>query len=219
MSTNQKQSNKIDYVDLVLRKLETASDEYISNIGEEKILNFLKALNKNKNVQIKLKWRSRDVDFCPYIDKKDKNQICQCIGYENNIIKKYKRNLSRIKAFKYAKTIHERLKSIDGVFLGIDSDFRYQIVTNVWVFGSMAKGSQNPNDLDILYNCVLLSPRLKLFRSWRNDRWINIKNQIDNQFSKCIRDGLNQISLHGMGDNCLVKDHKIEIYPKFKLKL
>jgi len=219
LSTNQKQSNKIFDYDFFINQLRRASDEDISNIGEEKILNYLKVFNKNKNIQIKLGLRSRDVDFCPYIDKKDKNQLCQCIADENNIIKKYKRNLSRIKAFKYAKTIHERLKSIDGVFLGIDSDFRYKIVTNVWVFGSMAKGSQNPNDLDILENYVLLSSRLKLFRSWRNDRWINIKNQIDNQFSKFIKDGLNQISLHDMDDNCLVKDHKIEIYPKFKLKL
>jgi predicted nucleotidyltransferase len=206
LTTTQKQRREIydlsfidDFFPTIFKLRGSCPDEVISNIGEKKILNYLRFVSKNKNTQIKLAWRQNDVDFCPF---------CECLEEEKNRNKKHRRNLSRLTAFKYAKTIHERLKSIDGVFLGIDSDFRYEIVMDAWVFGSMAKGSQNPNDLDILYNYKLLSIREE-----------HGTIGIEDQFFKFITDGLKQVSLHDMDDNCLAKDHKIEIYPKFKLKL
>ncbi len=179
-----------------IENIKSCYEDEILKIGKNKILNYLKTIKEEPFLQEILGWR----DIKPSKVKPKDSEL--------NKPKKFKRNLRRKKAFEYCKTIHERLKSIDGIFVGSNTDFRYKIIFNVWLFGSMAKGSENPNDLDILYDYKLLS----LSREY--------SNYIDVQFFKFLTGGLRQISLHDfVVDNCLAEDHKIEIYPEFKLKL
>lgn len=167
----------------------------ISNISEKKILRYLKIANEHETIRKVLGWRLDLIKEKPDPSKIEKHE-------------KHKKNLSRKKAFEYCRIIHERLKNIDGIFIGNNSDYKYNLVHNVWVFGSVAKGSKNPNDLDILCDYKELGMNKKY------------SERIHTQFFHFLTEGLRQISLHDfLVDNCLAKDHKIEIYPKFKLKL
>lgn len=59
--------------------------------------------------------------------------------------------MKRTTAKKHLATIIERLKERKGVFHTPDCFHTKSVVNRAWVFGSYAKGSDNPNDLDILF--------------------------------------------------------------------
>lgn len=181
----------------IVSRYHCCEDAFIEKIGKNKILEALKFANKDTCIRRALDWKIRK----PIKENPDDLVI------EKH--KKNKKNLDREKAFEYCKTIHERLKIIEGVFVGNNNtDFRYHIVHNVWVFGSMANGSKNPNDLDILSYERQVCKRKKYSEC------------INNQFLNFLWCGMRQISWHDFDvDGWLAEDNKIEIYPKFKLKL
>jgi predicted nucleotidyltransferase len=171
------------------------NNEVITDISENNILAHLKILNKYKCLQKIIGWHH----IAPKKERPKPEDI--------HNPKKYKRNLTRKKAFEYCKTINKRLNQLDGVFVGNDTDFKYLLVHKVWVFGSTAKGSKNPNDLDILYDYNVLN----IAREY--------SDEILYQFLVFLTEGMRQVCLHDyIVDNAIAGDHKIEIYPKFKLK-
>lgn len=130
---------------------------------------------------------------------------------EKNILtpKKYKRNLGRDKAIEYCRDIHEKLHDIEGIFTGKNTQFRFWVVMKVWVFGSVAKGKNDANDLDLLYSYQPVS--------FRTNHGVDVNN-IEDQFLKYVLKGKRQTTLMDYDDHNCFATGKIEIYPKFKLK-
>ena len=58
--------------------------------------------------------------------------------------------MKRATALRYAVEIARRVHAVNGLLATPLCDFEAQRISRIWVFGSTAKGSQNPNDLDIL---------------------------------------------------------------------
>ena len=98
-------------------------------------------------------------------------------------------------------------------------DYQYVRISRVWVFGSVAKGSQNPNDLDIFIE-------LKVIGRFNNNGYIDkrlshqhgyreIKKSTDYAL-KWLTKGMKNVSRHVVGhDDVFNKlDCKILIYPR-----
>lgn len=58
--------------------------------------------------------------------------------------------MKRATALRYCKEIHDRLTEVNGRLPTPRGEFTFITIEAVWVFGSTAKGSAQPRDLDIL---------------------------------------------------------------------
>ena len=57
--------------------------------------------------------------------------------------------MKRETAVKYIHEIARRVRSVNGVLSTPNHSYSWVRISRVWVFGSTAKGAENPNDLDI----------------------------------------------------------------------
>jgi len=61
--------------------------------------------------------------------------------------------MKRATAIRNAQQIAERLRSVTGILMTPDGNRESVRIKKAWVFGSTAKGSDQPNDLDVLLEC------------------------------------------------------------------
>lgn len=78
--------------------------------------------------------------------------------------------MKRATALKNATKIADRLRGINGIYCSPLCDDDFLKVKRVWLFGSTAKGSENPNDLDIF---VELLPKRSYRRKGRDPMFRN----------------------------------------------
>jgi hypothetical protein len=122
--------------------------------------------------------------------------------------------MKRATAFHHAREIHERL-TLCGGLIATPWEWSGILFSQVWVFGSMAKGAPLPNDLDVLVDCKVWGQfDAKLVRPcWENG---GRNNSYGYAFTK-LREGLRMISIHTHeGEEYTVG--KVEIYPRFELR-
>lgn len=126
-------------------------------------------------------------------------------------------------ALRYCKEIHRRLKEVNGVIPTPTAQYEGMKVKKVWVFGSTIKGSQNPNDLDILFHWEPYGEK----RSWQEVGYnkayyrahgIKATNCSSHEARKWITKGMKQVSRHDTESEATIFDLKVQIYPRFELQ-
>jgi len=141
--------------------------------------------------------------------------------------------MKRKTAIKNAKAISDRVLRLGGIIGTPECDYTSVRVNRIWVFGSTAKGSESPNDLDILVDMcrcgnrqVLDTRRMKGFGQAKRDRNVFPKGSHAPLYSireakKFLRRGMKMVSIHDVdvdGDFGDIRETKIMIYPRFDLR-
>lgn len=133
-------------------------------------------------------------------------------------------------ALKNANRISDRLKSVGGIVSTPLCDFPGVKITRMWVFGSTVKGSQKPNDLDLLIEIKVIGN----YRSWHESRAVRSRVRLDkrrarrtgfrgaiaaeNEALKWLTKGTLNTSRHMYGVERIEIDKKVMIYPRNDLK-
>jgi len=133
--------------------------------------------------------------------------------------------MKRETAIRYTKEIHTRLKAVNGIVPTPGYDYDSIEIKKVWVFGSTIKGSQNPNDLDLMiYMGEGRGPRRSCEKDGvPPDRYFERMGLYFPRDSylgalKWLTKGMKKVSRHvTMFEGLRVSD-KVEIYPVYKLK-
>lgn len=125
-------------------------------------------------------------------------------------------------AIRYCHEIHRRLVEVKGIIPTPFAQYEGMRVKKVWVFGSTIKGSQTPNDLDILIHWEHHGKR----RSWTEVgynkayyRAHGLRVPIDSghEARKWLTKGMKNVSRHDTESEATIFDVKVQIYPNFKL--
>lgn len=126
-------------------------------------------------------------------------------------------------ALRYAHEISNRVKSVNGL-LGTPMCNREAVrISRIWVFGSTVKGSQSPNDLDILIECKAVGG-FKTHSQGKLDKWrlrsYGCKTAIcaETEAFKWLTKGMKKVSRHDTKYEATELDVKVLIYPRNDLK-
>lgn len=130
--------------------------------------------------------------------------------------------MKRQTALNYSREIARRLHSINGIFATPLCEHEAVRVSRVWVFGSTAKGSQRPNDLDVMFEMKECGRQ----RSWEQgalDRdyfkryGIRCAKSSKSEFRKWITKGMKLVSRHDRSEDQVALDVKKLIYPRYEM--
>lgn len=145
--------------------------------------------------------------------------------------------MKRHTAEKNLKTVIQRLHKINGVLATPLHNWDAVRTKRAWLFGSFAKGKDEPNDLDIFVEVIAcrrdyrdyigLNNRLrgcyKLDKAYRRSYGMVRAIRSDEAFVKWVRKDMKKVSIHIVGNDVCFDhlDKKILIYPRcdFKFKL
>lgn len=130
--------------------------------------------------------------------------------------------MKRATAIKYSIEVAKRLHSINGILSTPVCRNEFVKISRVWVFGSTAKGSQNPNDLDLMIEIKECGRR----KTWRQTsinkrfyRSCGVRTAPDSReyALKWLTKGMKLVSRHCSDSDSVVLDVKTLIYPRFEL--
>lgn len=138
--------------------------------------------------------------------------------------------MKRKTAEKNLRIIIDRLHSINGILATPMNNFEAVRIKRAWLFGSFAKGKDEPNDLDIFvelehfrreYVCTIGKNRFingmyKLDKSYYRSYGTIRAIRADETFIKWLRKDIRKISVHIVGNDLIFDrlDTKILIYPR-----
>lgn len=134
---------------------------------------------------------------------------------------RYRQPLTRTRAAAYAAEIAGRLHRFNGIIGTPNCSHEAIVVRRAWVFGSFAKGSDTPNDLDVLIDCAPAGR----YQAWKPGRKIGGRllgvprmAEAENEFLKWLTQGMRQVSRHIYSHEATEFDLKLMIYPRWELK-
>jgi hypothetical protein len=126
--------------------------------------------------------------------------------------------MQRKTAIKNAMTVTSRLRKCCGLIGTSGATTDCMKVRRAWIFGSTAKGSEAPNDLDVLLECYSVGKwRPKQARMLRGRDGARYKMSGFRVLSNYLSAGMKMIRIHsydidgGFGD---IPQTKIMIYPR-----
>lgn len=127
--------------------------------------------------------------------------------------------MKRETAIRYAHEIARRLHNVNGVLATPVCRSEAVRFKRVWVFGSTVKGSQTPNDLDLLIEAEECGRHY----SWRQSRldkemrrrygYMLAVSSIDESF-KWLTKGMKRVSRHLVLYDLSVANPRVLIYPR-----
>ena len=126
-------------------------------------------------------------------------------------------------AKKYAREVARRLHAVNGLLATPLCNREAARISRVWVFGSTVKGSQDPNDLDLL---IEIRPVGRIFRAKqaRTDR--ALLRRIGVRLAPCsveyglkwLTKGMKMVSRHRTDVETAELDVKVLIYPRWEMR-
>ena len=125
-------------------------------------------------------------------------------------------------ALRYAKEIAKRVQDVNGLIPTPRGENEFMKVNGIWVFGSTVKGSQNPNDLDLLIDMDYHGER----QSWEKVGYdpqyyrscgVRCARSSKEEAMKWLTKGMKKVSRHCAKSEKAPLDVKVMIYPKFEL--
>lgn len=130
--------------------------------------------------------------------------------------------MKRATALRYCREIAQRVQTVDGVIPTPFGSHQGIRIKRMWIFGSTAKGSESPNDLDLLVDYENHGDR----QSWRDvgvDLEYQRRHGVDlvkpsiNEALKWLTKGMRKVSRHTTASECVEIDVKKMIYPKYRM--
>ena len=130
--------------------------------------------------------------------------------------------MKRTTALRYAHEVARRVHAVNGLLATPVCDNEAVRIKRMWVFGSTVKGSQTPNDLDLLIELVRCGRR----RTWRqskadkrylNDHGIRVAPDCRHAALVWLTRGMRMVSRHCTDVECVPIDVKVLIYPRMDL--
>lgn len=130
--------------------------------------------------------------------------------------------MKRERAIRYAREVARRVHAINGLLATPLCLFEAVRIRRIWVFGSTAKGSESPNDLDLLIDLDPCGRRI----TWRQGRMdkeyyrrygIKVPQSSEVDALKWLTKGMRQVSRHTTKSEQIEIDVKLEIYPRWML--
>lgn len=151
--------------------------------------------------------------------------------------------MKRQTALKNLDKIIQKVRSINGIYPTPLSDVDFVKIKRMWVFGSVAKGSKNPNDLDIFIEIYgdgfkgvqpIRKGKKKVFRYNKEKGYflqgcfkkgvVRLGNECQpsamKEVEKWLRQGTQKTSIHIVGHDDIFKrlDCKYLVYPRNDFK-
>lgn len=104
-------------------------------------------------------------------------------------------------ALRYAEEVRRRIKSVNGLYATPLCQRECVSIRAVWVFGSTVKGSQEPNDLDILIDCrevgrVKNWKQSSLDKRYLRNHGLRFPPGSTNDLLKWLTKGMKKVSRH-----------------------
>jgi predicted nucleotidyltransferase len=134
--------------------------------------------------------------------------------------------MKRSTALKYCLEITKRVHQVNGLIPTPNCQYEGMKVLQIWIFGSTAKGSKTPNDLDLLIDWELHGKCFKYpeVRKWNSlSKHIGIAVAYPSQYdaNKWITKGMLKISVHDlyMEKELANVPEKRMIYPIYEMDL
>ena len=132
--------------------------------------------------------------------------------------------MKRQTAIKYVHELNRRLCSIDGVLSTPNHNYDFVKFERAWLFGSTAKGAENPNDVDIFielqevgkHNRYVDGGEILLDKEYYRRYGMKFAKKANDAALMWLRKGMKKISFHIVGDDLIFDtvDKKIMIYPQ-----
>jgi predicted nucleotidyltransferase len=127
-------------------------------------------------------------------------------------------------ARRYAREIHERVKAVNGLLGTPGCSDEAVRIRRIWVFGSAVKGSQAPNDLDVLIDLHRCGRsfsgsrhQARIDRRYLANHGVRVAVDSKDACLKWLTDGMRKVSRHCTDTETVDIDVKVEIYPRFML--
>lgn len=141
--------------------------------------------------------------------------------------------MKRARAIRYAHTIAARIRARNGIWGTPECEHEFVRIKRVWIFGSTAKGSETPNDLDVLIE-YQVTGRFQLTSHWRGTRkgqWVDRLNaravprsqrqwgipeplNSARQCFRAIRKGMPMVRIHQFEIDGDLAQPRVLIYPR-----
>lgn len=147
--------------------------------------------------------------------------------------------MKRATAIKNLNNIIKKIRSVNGIYATPLCNEEFLKIKRVWVFGSVAKGSDLPNDLDIFVETLsfkdsrqpIRKGRQKMYRTTDSHRKLHGGYKMDkstrnrsvpssvsskSELCKWLRAGAQKISIHFVGEDEIFEtlDCKCLVYPR-----
>lgn len=122
-------------------------------------------------------------------------------------------------ALRYADEVARRVRAVSGLLATPLCGHEAVRIKRIWVFGSTVKGSQAPNDLDLLIDLVEVGRRYS-YRQTRVDKTYfrrhgaRIAPRSRDAALIWLTRGMRMVSRHCLDDECADIDTKVLIYPR-----
>jgi hypothetical protein len=132
--------------------------------------------------------------------------------------------MKRSTALRYCSEIHQRLIEVGGIVPTPRGEWSNVRVRNIWVFGSTAKGSIEPNDLDLLIRLEECGRR----QSWQQVGFdpaylrrtgIRVARDPRKEALMWLSRGMKNGSRHDFESELVEIDIKLPLWPVFDPKL
>lgn len=132
--------------------------------------------------------------------------------------------MKRSTALRYCSEIHQRLIEVGGIVPTPRGGWSHVRVHNIWVFGSTAKGSNEPNDLDLLIRLEECGRR----QSWQQVGFdpaylrrtgIRVARDPRKEALIWLSRGMKNVSRHDFESELVEIDIKLPLWPVFDPKL
>ena len=132
--------------------------------------------------------------------------------------------MERSKALKYAVEIARRVHEVNGLIPTPDCGFEGMLMSNIWVFGSTAKGSEFPNDLDVLidwkeHGRQRRCPEVSADKGWERRYGRQLPKDSRWPAMKWLTKGMRGVSRHDLKWDEADLDVKKLIYPVYEMDL
>lgn len=127
--------------------------------------------------------------------------------------------MNLLTAIAYAQRIADRVRAVNGLLATPVTDSEAIRIRRIWVFGSTVKGSQSPNDLDLLIDIERAGRRM----SWRQAKYdrrffracgVKVAPDAEHQALAWIAKGMKKVSRHPLHMEGIEIDVKVMVYPR-----
>ena len=128
--------------------------------------------------------------------------------------------MKRATALRYCKEINRRLREVNGRVPTPRGEFAFMNVEEVWVFGSTAKGSEQPRDVDILIKfgdevgARQSVEEVGFDPAYYRSCWIKSARSSRSEALMWLTTGMRGVSRHCADSEAVPIDVKVKIFPE-----